>query len=356
MGNPKKSITMDQHTIQKIKIYNAYLIRYLNIILRANFPKIHIFDPFSGIGKYENENGSALVACEAIKRVAPQFPNTSISLYLNDKEEKYISKLQDICNFDFVKCIDCSPAKQFIQKQCSHEHDGPKLWFIDPCGYTQVSEQEITEIMRQAKSEILLFIPLTFIYRFLKGDHRNPRLQSIANFLNSYSIDDKKAQQCESVEDFAKLISSTMQDKYEYAWHASLKESSNTYSLFFISQHHYGLDKFLEARDFILDKDKTIQLTFFPVGDESIVLDLLRTNNGLNNCQLYKLGINNGYRPAAMNKILKILERKKEITITPVGVKNRKKGSFYNGSDYYRKNDIRTIINVRQEQATLLNF
>lgn len=269
MGNPRKN-SMDQHTRQKVAIYDAYLQRYLKIVSK-NYSRVNLYDPCAGKGMYGDCPGSAVTACNNICSHGIHAPSDGFHLYLNEPDDDNRSSLSDACTYSFVECIDSKDANRFIHTCCNQEHKGHKLWFIDPYGYTQVRRASISKIMIQHNAEILLFIPLTFIYRFLNGDLDNyNKLKPVAQFLEDYSITKVEAQSCSSPMDFADLISRKMQNKYGFSWHATMQEGGNCYSLVFISKHHYGLEKFLEARDSILMDKSNTQLSFVPLGEEKI--------------------------------------------------------------------------------------
>lgn len=355
MGNPQKKMTMDQHTQQKVGIYDAYLRRYLKIILNSGFPKISIFDPFAGMGKYGDIDGSALVACKNIISHRAFCRKKNISLYLNEPNDKNRESLESVCNFDFVKQITDMDANKFISIATGKNIEGHKLWFLDPYGYTQIERSSINRIMKQNNTELLLFIPLTFIYRFLNGHlGTDNRLQPIVEFLRDYNIDESEARKCVNPIDFAVLIAKKLQKQYGYSWHATMQEGANCYSLFFISGHIYGLEKFLEARDKILKDNENVQLTLIPMGEERDLLRLIPKGTPIDNCELYELGLNNGYTPASVRKALEVLESQQQIHVIQLGDFVRRKGWFFIGNKYYRNNDHRICVELMFQQGMLI--
>lgn len=352
MGNPKKT-DMEQHTRQKVAIYDAYLKRYLKIVSKS-YSQVNLYDPCAGKGMYGDCAGSAVTACNNIRSHGTYAPTNGFHLYLNEPDEENRTNLSEVCSYPFVECIDNQDANRFITMCCHQEHSGHKLWFIDPYGYTQVGKASITNIMDQSSSEVLLFIPLTFIYRFLNGDLENDnKLKPVAHFLKDYSIAHAEAQSCSSPPEFADLISRKMQKLYGYSWHATMQEGGNCYSLVFISKHHYGLEKFLEARDSIL-KDKTnTQLSFIPVGEEKDFLALISRHTPLDNCKIYILGLKNGYTPSGARTHLESLEKRKLILVQQLKEGTRRKGSFFLGKKYFENSDYRIKISIREQQGLL---
>ncbi|ADU63787.1 MAG: three-Cys-motif partner protein TcmP [Pseudodesulfovibrio sp.] len=352
MGNPKK-LEMDQHTRQKVAIFDAYLKRYLKIVSKGGYSRVSIYDPCAGKGIYGDCVGSALTACNNIRAHLPYAPSVGFHLYLNEPDDDNRKELSKVCSYEFVECIDNQKAESFIEKYCSAGHSGHKLWFIDPYGYTQVGRSSVSKIMEQASSEVLLFIPLTFIYRFLNGnlDH-DAKLKPVAKFLNDYSIAQKEARLCSTPIAFADLISRKMQELYNYSWHATMVEGPLHYSLVFISRHHYGLEKFLEARDKILKDQCSSQLSLIPMGEEKELLAIL-PDRGVDNCEMYMLGLKNGFTPSGVRACLEKLESRELIHIKKNDGVKRGKGIFFLGKKYYKNNDRRIVISASINQGSL---
>ena len=353
MGNPRKS-DMDQHTKQKVAIYDAYLKRYLKIISQGGYPRVNLYDPCAGKGKYGEYDGSAVVACNNIRAHASLAPKEGFHLFLNEPDSENREELTKVCSYDFVECIDEQEAESFILKHCSQKCSGHKLWFIDPYGYTQVRKSSIAKIMSKRSTEVLLFIPLTFIYRFLKGLNGDGNLQSIARFLKDYSIAQEEAESCSSAPEFADLISRKLQGLYGYSWHATMEEGPLHYSIVFIGKHHYGLEKFLEARDKILNDRSFSQFSLIPMGEERDLLALLPRKGAIDNCQMYVLGLKNGYTPSGARKCLASLEERRLIHVKTDDGVTRKKGFFYLGKQYFKEQDRRIEISVLEEQGSLI--
>lgn len=353
MGNPLKASGVDPHTKQKVAIYDAYLKRYLKIILHGSFSRVNIFDPFAGMGRYDNCDGSAVVACNNIAAHKECFPDKELYLFLNDSSPENLEILRASCCQDFVQCICDEDAEDFIRNRLEEEHSGHKLWFLDPYGYTQVKRSSISNIMNQQNSEVLLFIPTSHIYRFLKGCLQDSNLRSIANFLKDYSIEEQQAKNCSSAPEFADLISKTLQGLYNYSWHATMQDRANHYSLVFIGSHYYGLEKFLEARDAILKDPKQHHLSLIPVGKERDLLQLLPKNKPINNCELYLLGLNNGFSPSSMQRLLKSLDEKNEIVVRGVDNFRPRKGSYYIAKKYFSNKETKIQITVKIKQNLL---
>lgn len=345
---------MERHTRQKVAIYDAYLKRYLKIISRGGYTRVNLYDPCAGKGKYGESEGSAVVACNNIRSHATLAPRDGFHLYLNEPNSENRDELSHYCSFPFVEEIAAIDAESFISKHCLHKQLGHSLWFIDPYGYTQVRQNSITQIMAQYGSEVLLFIPLTFIYRFLKGAANDANLQSVATFLSDYSIAKEEALSCSSASKFAELISRKLQYLYGYSWHATMQEGPLCYSLIFIGKHHYGLEKFLEARSKILSDKTNSRPSLIPMGEERVLLSLLPTNKPITNCQLYALALNNGYTPSEARACLESLELRKLIHVKPMNEVRRRKGIFFLGKKYFEQNDNRIEISIVQEQGTLL--
>ncbi|MDP2365953.1 MAG: three-Cys-motif partner protein TcmP, partial [Ignavibacteria bacterium] len=179
--------TLHDHSIAKVKLYGLYLSIYLNILDRANFVReIIVADLFAGEGIYKNgEKGSPIIAFEAIQEHLNSSKNSKKILFLiNDPEksiiettktkveriEEYINKntvhSNHIIRYSKNKFDELVPELLSIIKSM-HSNDRALL-FIDPWGYKEIRPDDLKLLVANEKVEILLFLPISFMYRFSK--------------------------------------------------------------------------------------------------------------------------------------------------------------------------------------------
>lgn len=272
-----------EHSKIKLELYRLYLERYLSVLLVANFfNQIDIIDVFAGCGISDNdEKGSALIAAETIDTIIknnnPQ--GKQVFLKLNDADQQNCSSLQQHLKPYHFASVTCDDANTFIQNWCPVSN-GHNLFFIDPHGYTQIDTANLKRLFTASNYDFLIFIPIYHIYRFLKPtDGKKPVAEAdggfleglcqetkkrkqvdpvvyyapIAKFLAGLGIDQETVKQANSVDEFANLISDALRTisgaEYVYCQMLENKEKNSKYSLFFISHHVLGAEKFLDAQN-----------------------------------------------------------------------------------------------------------
>jgi three-Cys-motif partner protein len=171
------------HSQAKVWLLGEYLKRYLNIISNDGYTRtIDIYDLFCGEGIYENgREGSPIVILREVKELF--FANVSklktlpkINCHFNDidsnkvlktrnfilEKKLYYDKFGDIeyLNVDYEYYIYELNIK--LQKLKSEK----AFVFIDPYEYKHIKISQIKELLSNKKTEVLLWLPTQFMYRF----------------------------------------------------------------------------------------------------------------------------------------------------------------------------------------------
>jgi len=331
---------IEKHSKLKLNIYKKYLETYLSIMGKVNFfESIFIVEPFAGKGIADNgEKGSALIAKEVISSIKDDYEKEkkSIFLRLNEKEKKSCDKLKENLGLPLPDIsVSNDDANKFIVNTLEETKgkQNHRFFFIDPWGYTQLKEETYQKIFKAEHLDLLIFIPIYSIYRFLKKEENAEQLKPIADFIRYIGVDEKDNKKFQNLTDFANEVKCALSKKSdtEYVCYKMLKneEFNNQHALFFMSKNILGAEKFLEVLDRINEKD----LFEFTISDQDgPFIEAIRNKKGLTNCELYKYGILNGLLPKKVKIVLKELEADNEINVTvmPVGdCKKRKKGEFY---------------------------
>lgn len=339
-----------QHSKEKLKVYEEYLKRYLPVMINSPFfYNVRIIEPFAGKGvDKEGNKGSALLAKKVISSFEKDKNYKKIKLYLNDKKEEHYKSLCEYVNSNnFQAKIYNKDANEFIMDMFKY-----RIWkthsfmFIDPFGYTQIRNSTYDLLFYSQKTDILIFIPTSFIYRFLTSDEKNSEYRPIANFLNDFSVDEKVARKLNNINEFSeeivKGIKNRSKSKFVYKKQI-ICEKGNIYHLFFFSKHIYGADKYLEAI-WKIERDNPDLFTFtgeLDDLDKSFEKEILKIER--NNCELYRLGIEFGFCSSKQQEILKKLEDAKKIKIESIGDKTNRKYCYYTNFDNYRTKRIKII-------------
>ncbi len=254
---------LEEHSKEKVAFYEKYLDLYLTVLLNAEYVKaINIYDIFCGIGIYDGDGskGSPIVAMESIKRqlkIHWKHKNKPISLLINDghKDRIQVAKnyIENNCN---NKCtflahnLDAKEIFPLVINQIKNKSKENHLVFIDPHGYKDIYKKDIVDIMEAGKSEILIFLPVHLMYRFLKPskeDKENPSYEPLRRFMTEFNLEYDASLPQEYIAGIEKAF--CIDSKYYSASYRLRAENSNNYyALFFITKHIRGLEKAIDTK------------------------------------------------------------------------------------------------------------
>lgn len=365
-----------EHSQAKLDFYKNYLYKYVSILLNdKHTDKIDIYDIFCGIGIYDDGNyGSPIIAIQIIQDLKAKFPQKEITLIINDKDSnkvnfvtEYISKnYKDACklqsyNLDALEMI--TIVKDCILKS---NQKTKSLVFIDPYGYKNIYKKDICDIMSKKSSEIILFLPIAQMYRFINGaleDDKNKSYSHLRRFINEFFNQNHPVvtAKLESQLQYIQYIKDAFTcNKNDYSASYSIQRNNSTYyALFFITNHIYGLDRIVDTK-WKLDNNcgegftkNDVQHLFTDLFEESKQNDCLgnlreqlimflseyKTNN-----EIYEFVLKLGFLPKQASDILKILDKEK-LLIYNVEIKNR---YFYIGWKYFKSNDIKYSAKIKK--------
>lgn len=187
MNKPNTKTHLLEHSKAKVTLYGLYLEKYLNILSRvSSVEKIFIFDLMCGEGIYENgEKGSPIIALDKIvEQYAFNNSCPNISVWFNDlgesKIEPGISKIARVERFKNqiklpqnveVKCTQEDYAAVFPKAIAKIENTNRAkgLFFVDPYSYKIIKPDDIKTMLKSGKTEVLLWLPTNFMYRFAES-------------------------------------------------------------------------------------------------------------------------------------------------------------------------------------------
>jgi three-Cys-motif partner protein len=272
-------------------------------------------------------------------------PITPISLLVNDNDtqklENVKSKIdfQDIADFHIeYHNKDANEMFDLVATRLSKfPKDNRNLIFIDPYGYSDIKKDKITSLLKNNYTEIVLFLPVMHMYRFIKTAFRhekNPHFENLRNFILSFFNDPKKIN-TNSIFEFIRSLKEafSIDDTYFTCSHYIERGNGSYYALFFISSNIYGLEKMLETK-WTLDPGKgkgfkqnenQMQLSMFDeemeeydilqsiTTLENVVHQAIKQKGILTNVELYELTIKNEFLPKHVNSALNKLIEKKRI-------------------------------------------
>lgn len=377
MGRQKQDakIFILPHTKAKLDLYEIYLGRYLAILgVVDQINKINIFDVFCGTGIYKNgKAGSPILAFESIERNRKTCKEKGrkikpILLSVNDGNPQYVEKVKtlltnrndNICELEFNSLAAKEMLEQLktkIGKQRSGERN---LIFIDPYGYQDIHKEDLIDLLKTNKTEIILFLPIAHMYRFKKAavkDYYNPAYEKLRKFIYEFFPPEHPISQGHKIDVFQfikylKQAFSFMRFFYSASFYIQ-RDPANYYALFFISPSLLGCEKILEViweldpetgRGF--DYNKGSQANQIELFDEyalknvkkikrmkeleGIIVDFLSKPPQKNNHDLYKHILENDFLPKHANQILEKLQDAQKLEVWDAEKdKPARKRSFY---------------------------
>lgn len=383
------------HSQAKLDFYKDYLKRYIPILQLAEFTtSINIFDVFCGTGIYEDgKKGSPILAFDAIKE---SYENTlklnkqltPINLFINDLEKgkveqvkQYLeSQSKDICKLDFQNKDAIDFLTDIYCKINLQTTKDRNLILIDPYGYKNIRKEIIEKLIQKKRNtEIILFLPISQIYRFTNSalEEENIKVQALKDFIESFFPDKEHPiykNQLTEEKDLIEYIriALTFDDKYfATSYYIQRDNKNHYYALFFISPNIYGLEKILEVKwtlneehgqgfeqknhgtnqpqinlfeDFFKENSRIEQYEKL----EKLILNFIAEKKTVTNNELYLFTLKNNFLKKHSNDVLRNLLNSNRISVTNFETKElTKKAYFYLGYEYYKKCNNKIIITLK---------
>lgn len=302
-----------QHSKEKLMVYREYLLGYFSVLTNPLAKDVNVIDVFAGMGISDNrEEGSALVAAKVIEKFRQKVQASDrLRFFANEKSsENYARLKKNLARFNFPVITNQS-ADDFITdifaRGClapQNFQNSKSLLFVDPFGYTQVSQQNLNKMFSDANAEILLLIPTSSVYRF-KNWQDGPAYR----FVSDLGVSASTIRDIDSSDELAKQILRQIKAKsktdFVYSYGLKNKGAPNSeFHLFFVTRHVTGARKFLEAKNKIKNTLRK-QLTLLDE-DESVKQSDLRAilAKEVTNRDLCVRIIQCGYLPKEVRPIL----------------------------------------------------
>lgn len=298
---------------------------------------------------------------EIIKEIGKQIK--PISITINDYEKEKIDSVKSIlednknvnCKYDYYN-LDANDMLDIVAtKVNSYASTERSLVFIDPYGYSQINSSKIHNLIKNERTEIILFLPVMQMYRFTDIALSDPEdrlcYENLRRFILSFFPTSHKIHNdgLKSVFEFIHevKIALSFQDKFYTCSHYIERGKNNYYALFFITSNIYGLDKMVEAKwkldpikgkgftqkklatlfdDQFEETDTSSQLDFF----KKVILEKLKEKVMVSNVAIYELSLRNEFRPAQAKIVLDDLIKSKKIWVC-----NQQGEHISNGGAYY---------------------
>lgn len=363
--NNSKDIMLP-HSRAKVKFYKTYLEIYLTILCNSQYIEfVNIYDVFCGRGIYKDGGkGSPIEANDVIKQIIANFPSsTKIRLHINDKSRKRVNAVKEYIQNSNDESIDYTPIysalegekylENLSQKLSSTPINTRNLVFIDPYGYKEIKKEIIDNLMSNGKTEVMIFLPISFMNRFTKHALEHDEIvmfQPLYNFVNSFFPPNHPISMGERMShlDYIEYLTAALRfgDKYYTTSYHIERSHSNYFALFFLTSNLYGYEKILETKWKLDEKDGN---GFELPKPASLFDDLEAEENKRNifnklydrtvaylcdgpktNHELYLFALTNVFLPKHMAEVLSALSKNRKIEIKEIeGSKPAAPGAFY---------------------------
>lgn len=363
MALKESQIKMYDHSEVKVRLLKLYLERYLNILnVVAYVDAINVFDLFCGEGIYENGGkGSPIQILEVIKRINATNSTTGkpkkINCLFNDVDLEKIKKLQEeirnhnlhdnlIGKLEFTN----EDYKDLLPKviQSINKLKKQKAFvFIDPYGYKEIRISHIRDLLSSKSSEVLLFLPTQFMFRF--EEKGTP--QSLIEFISEIVPKEKWPRSETGIEFINNLndgFQAALGDDYFVDSFIITRDKNQFFCLFFFTSHIYGFDRMQDAKweideeegrgwkyedesDLFNSVEKSANTYIF----EKKLLEYLKSYR--TNGEIYKFTLHQRHKPAHTNQILLKLQKEKRIIVLNKDGSTGRRSSFYLNYNVYKE-------------------
>ncbi len=346
------------HSEAKVRLLGVYINKYLNIISNDGYSqKIRIYDLFCGEGVYDNGGyGSPVVLMKAVKDCYYSFLSRSkripkIDVLLNDLDESKVAKTKnflteksllnsDIAKVDF-KSEDYKDLLKVTAKELASIKQEKAFVFIDPYEYKHIKVSHIKELMKNKKTEVLLWLPTQFMYRF----ETNGTPTALKDFIEEI-VPYKDWNKSDNVWSFINQLREGFQSKLTELYVDTFtiqKDSSTVFCLFFFTSHIKGFEKMLEAKwDIDAEAGKgwhySPQLGLF-AGQETnklaVELEEFMGSKERSNAEIFEFVLRLGFLPKHANEVFDSwqVDSKLEVILAN-GTRARKKSFYLNYKNY----------------------
>lgn len=333
---------MKPHSEAKVNFYQKYLEIKLLILSSTSFVReVHVYDLFCGRGVYaDGKTGSAIRAYETIRKVRQERPSDKrFVLHLNDKNKKHIEAVK---SYITSHCPDehpcevaytCQDAGKMLRQLAARSWYGRavrgvlNVFFIDPYGYKEIRREFLEQLMSSGDSEILLFLPISFMHRFTRhafSEDVTPGAIPLRNLISEYFPADHPIRTEDlDVQQYIRYLTKAFScgGRFYTTSYPIERNSHNQFALFFFSTSLFGYEKVLHMKWQMMD---AFGFGFHQMASQEVMFEDFFKEERLNemkeqfkvrltnfmrrartNGELYKFAVTNDFLPKHVNDILR---------------------------------------------------
>lgn len=356
---------LEAHSRAKVELLGKYLGIYLNIMQRAQFiTRLHFFDLCAGEGVYaDGGKGSPIKIMQAVKD--NYFSNgqkcPDMTVLFNDPgisavepgvkkidrvrtavEKLYIPNNVKVSFSDKDYRVVLQDALAVVNAMRSNER---AVIFIDPHGYKDIKPNDLVELMKNGRTEVILFLPTSFMYRFAQkalSEEEFPGGAHLREFLSA--LFDGEPPDCSHalafidslLEQFRRSLGINYVDRFTIE-----RENGNYFCLYFFTNHVLGLKKMVEAkwdmdteagRGFTLPDPQVDMFSGYEHSNYPETLEaVLKARGSMTNEEVELFGLERGHLPTHSTQVFK--KWKADGRIEVVALDGGPDRSFYIGDN-----------------------
>lgn len=350
------------HSEAKVNLLGEYINRFLNIICNDGYTrKIYVYDLFCGEGIYVNGGeGSPMVLMRAVKdvhfkNVARKRVRTKIDCFFNDIDNQKVEKARksiytkNLYYPDFGEITFSSQDyKDFLNNLPDNLlklKEEKAFIFLDPYEYKHIKMSHLKSLMANKKSEVLLWLPTQFMYRFEK----NGTPTALKDFIEEL-VPFEKWNPSQDVWKFVEKLKENFQiemGKDFYVDNFTIKKDNNTvFCLFFFTSHIKGFEKMLESKwkiDTIYGKGWHYtgnQVTLFSEAEKNPLEEKLKiflSDKIRNNSEIYEFTLRQGYLPKHTTEVFTDWQKNSILDVQSNNGKQIRRRAFYISYPHYKE-------------------
>lgn len=364
----KNTHNLPEHSQAKVQLLGEYIKGYLAVITNTYVTNIKIYDLFCGEGIYDNNGeGSPIILLKAVKEVYNSLVNDNkippkMDCFFNDTNEQKIEKLKNyidqenlydeqfgILTFSSQTYDNC--LGRLLELVENAKNDEKIFVFIDPYEYKHIKAEHIKKLIKNKKTEVLLWLPTQFMYRFEKKS-TPPVLYDFFEEINMQISENEFGES--NIWKFLKNLKNAFQNFLTddfFVDNFSIKKAQNSiFCLYFFTPHIRGFEKMMDAK-WKIDQEngrgweyKSQQSLFFEHKTNELEIKLknfLKSKTCFNG-DIYEFTLREGYLPTHTTEIFEKLQENGilDVIITSTNKKARKKSFYVNYENYKVKNHI----------------
>ena len=354
-------INMYDHSEIKVRLLSLYLERYFNVLNQSPYTNdVNVYDLFCSEGIYENGGkGSPICILEIIKGIYEENLKKGkagkFNCLFNDNDRGKIAKLKaTITRLNLHNpAMGSLEYREKVYKEILNDvlndikgfQSKKGFIFIDPYGYKDIQVKDIKELLKSKKTEVLLFLPTQFMFRFEK----NGTPQCLKDFISELLPANewpKSATGLGFIDTLKDAFRRSIGSEYFVDSFIITRDKNQFFCLFFFTSHIYGFDKMLDAkwkideeegRGWNCEDDSLFsQVEKMPnvMKFERNLIEFLRLGDRTNS-EIYVFTLHNGHLPKHATHVLSKFQTDNKLLVTTKNGSIARKGSFYiNYKDY----------------------